>query len=150
MCGVKKDIQSCYTYAFWRYEARVNERRPHLTGTEVLLARKILEGLKPLGLHTGLSTGQIRRTSTHDHERNHTQSPSADRTSFFELLFAGWINWVLASSSLVGELLVLLAKLEFSWLYRHWISDFESYSYADIEEIQTIVSGVFFGRGGWG
>ena len=60
--------------------------------------------------------GLIRRTSSNDHERDRTQSPGTNRTSFFKLLLARWVNWVLASSSLVGELLVLLAKLELAWL----------------------------------
>lgn len=84
-----------------------------------MLAQKILKNLKPLGSKTDLSTGQMGRTSTHDHERDDTQSPSADRASFFELLFAGFIDWVLASSRVVSELLVLFAKLEFSWLLAH-------------------------------
>lgn len=60
--------------------------------------------------------GLIRRTSSNDHERDRTQSPSTNWTSFFKLLLARWVDWVLSSSSLVGELLVLLAKLEFGWL----------------------------------
>lgn len=68
----------------------------------------------------------MRLTSTHDHERDQTQSPSADRTSFLEFLFAGFVNWVPASPSLVGELPVLLAKLEFGRLHTYWISYFKS------------------------
>ena len=122
-----KDIRGCYTYAFRRYATLMNEGGPDcLTGTETLPAQKILEGLQPLGSYTSLSTGQMRRTSTQNHERNRTQGPSIDGTSFFKLLFAGLINWVLASSGFAGKLLILLAKLKFSRLCMCWVSRFGS------------------------
>ena len=59
---------------------------------------------------------RIGHTSSNDHERDHTQSPGVNWTSFLKLLLARLVNRVLASSSLVGELFVPLTKLEFGWL----------------------------------
>ena len=95
-----------------------SERRRPYYRNRSLANSKNTEGIDTVRIASGFVSQPDRmlRTSTHDHERNNTQGPSADRAPFFELLFAGLVNWVLASSSLVGELLVLLAKLEFSWL----------------------------------
>lgn len=94
MCGVETDIQGCYTYAFQRYAALTGGSNP------------ISKEKKPC---------QLKKYSSNDHERDRTQGPSIDGTSFFQLLLTRGVDWVLASSRLVGELLVLLAKLEFGW-----------------------------------
>jgi len=70
--------------------------------------------------HRSRYLASSKKYSTDDHERDHTQSPNVDRTPFFKSLLAGWIDWVLASSSLAGEPFVLLTKLEFSWHCERW------------------------------
>ena len=88
----------------------------YLIGTYALLVQKTLKGWKSSGPYKARSVSRTGRTSSEDHKRDHSQSPNADRTSSFELLLARFVDWVLAGSSLVGELLILLTKLELGWL----------------------------------
>ena len=90
---------------------------------------------------------RIGRTPSNDYKRDRTQSPGIDWTPLLELILARRVNRVLASSSLVGELLISLAKLKFSRLFNgvFRISNFCGDAYVQVGGwVRTILNGGFW------